>query len=318
MAYTNPETQVMKQMDFLAKIKQTWTADLASQSRLWTLVDASQDVSYENATETSELSAIDTKLANAKIGSWCGDWFTLHNSYFTNVLSYPNGLISWLDARRLRVNEDFAEIYYEVYGLRLASKYVFPDNKSSNILATLPYTGSATLSNSMSTNFSATRLALVGSTTLGAGNIVVDSIQAKNTIQNVTATFANNITVTADLTVYIGESTPSSITTSATTSIALGNNDGDALVGFSAGQYVLIVDTDPAGFDYTEFVIINSYDSVNKVIVVPALVHSYNLSTTRVYPCFNEIEAIARSSATASAGNVTVVPVADRIPLLSY
>jgi hypothetical protein len=307
-------------MDFLAKVKQTWTNDLVSQSRLWTLCDATQDVDYENTVKGTDLSTIDSNLSNAKIGIWCGSWFTVHNSYFTNILSYSNGITSWLDAKHLRVNEDFAEIYYEVYGTRLASKYVFADTKDANILATLQYNDSSgTCNGALSTNFSMTRLALVGDGDINT-SIVVDTVVAENSLTATTATFTTNKTISAGTTSYIGETTASSlITSSGTTTIILNDNDDSGLIGYAAGQYVLVVDTTPAGLDYIEYVIINTYDAANKIITVPGLVHTYNLTNTRIYPCFNEITSITLDSgSTASAGSVSVFPIADRVPALLY
>ena len=322
MSYSAAETQIMKSMDRLAKVKQTFVAGISGTTTLWDLADDAHDPDYENTVRGSDLTAIDTKIQNAQIGSWCTSWFTNHNSYFSGTMGYTTGISGWMDGRHVRANEDFGQLYYENGGSRFATKYIFADNKTDNVLGTLDWNGATgTDLSTLSSYFGTTKLALVGSSTIdGSNEIIIDSITLKNSVTGNTATFTDNISVGVSETVAIGGSAPSTITNgSTTTDIVLGNNNGTDLVGFAAGEYVLVVDTSPSGFDYVEYVMTNYFDADTKQITVPKLVHTYSLGTTKVYPCFNQVLSIVKdSSSTATSGTCSVLPVPDRVALLTY
>jgi len=155
MAHSKVNVQIIKQLDRFAKIKQIY-ASVAEGTKFWTLVDDSQDENYENKVIGSDMTALDTALNTASVGSLAGAWFNSHNTYFNSDLSV-SGLTGYLDSLHLRVNEDFAESYFEYYGARLDPKYIFADqDKDANILMSFDNTEStktSTLPTSLNSRF---------------------------------------------------------------------------------------------------------------------------------------------------------------------
>lgn len=180
--YSKVDVQIMKQFDRMAKIKQIY-ASVGDGTSFWDLVDGSADQTYENMITGSTITAMDTLFDEANIGSIASIWFTLHDSYYTTDLSLSN-LTGYLSSKHIRVNEDCAQVYYEVYSSRLAARYVAADqDKTANILMTFDNTDTpkySTLPASLDTTFGNTPIGCKVTTSPTGTDIIFD-ITVKNT-----------------------------------------------------------------------------------------------------------------------------------------
>lgn len=336
MAHSKVNVQIIKQLDRFAKIKQIY-ASVAEGTKFWTLVDDTQDEDYENRVIGSNMTALDTALNSANVGSQAGAWFNNHNIYFSSDLGV-SGLTGYLDKFHLRVNEDFAESYFEYYGARLAPKYIFADQgKAKNTLMKFD--------NTESTKVSALPAALdarLGNSPLGIKvtssptEDVVFDVAVKNS-SGTTFNFSD-VTIEADVAtsgfpVVIGETTlnhgSNASVSPGSISITVENNNNGVLTGFASGSYALIVDTtNPDNFnqgdsDYKSGVYRMEYVKVtqvngNTLTLASGLKHSYNSASAKIYPCFQSVLAfsLGSSNTNTSDGEFVITPVSDREPSL--
>ena len=123
--------QIKAQLDRMAYGRQTMKAAFATGDDFWTKVDAAADETYENRVKGSDITALDTALANMSVfgTSALAKWFTLHNDYFNADLSLASPYIaSYLATVGWRVPYEAAECLVDALGSsnRLSAWRVFP------------------------------------------------------------------------------------------------------------------------------------------------------------------------------------------------
>lgn len=101
-------------------------------TKFWSIVDASGDETFENTVKGTELTALDTDLSNARIGSMSvfSDVFKYIDNYLTNTYGSDSipALKDYLDDVGIRVPYEFALNYKASRGSNyyFPTKYVFP------------------------------------------------------------------------------------------------------------------------------------------------------------------------------------------------
>ena len=94
---------------------------------LWTRVDASGDVDYENRVKGTDIAGVDSKIANLDAGAVVQKFFAVHADYFSNDLSISGGWSAYLAQQRFRIPADAGDLYYNAYSQRITAKLVFPE-----------------------------------------------------------------------------------------------------------------------------------------------------------------------------------------------
>jgi hypothetical protein len=121
-------TAIQGQADRIAKGRQTMQAAFTTGDDFWVKVDAASDETYENRVKGSEITAMDTALADMSVFSAGAlkAWFTLHNSYFQTDLGLASPFVdTYFGSQGWRVPYEFAQSWFEATGARISSKFVF-------------------------------------------------------------------------------------------------------------------------------------------------------------------------------------------------
>jgi hypothetical protein len=294
ISYGLVDGYIIKQMDRFAKMKQTIKATLDSHTayRFWVLVDRTQDETYENRVKGTQITTVDSKLNEGKIGHLSSDWFTLHTSYFSSDLGLTGGMTSFLLDRGIRVNEDFAEVYYEATGSRLAARYVYADSsKSLNVL----YSGTKLSGRTLPTTLGDTRLKVSGDTVTDL--VVTDSTWGTTSgYSGYSGTVANGT--------ILFENTINGAITSGESSFTFTNSP--AIAGaFAASRYCLIEDADDT--NKKEIIRLNAasgFSGVSGYLASGTTFKRSFVTGSKIWPMFNSVAS--------AAGNGYIVPVDDR------
>jgi hypothetical protein len=337
--YSAVDLAILKATDRFAKIKDICISGIGgSANSFWKLRDDTAAVAYENRVDGTNTSKADTSISEMKLGKLLGvsQWFGNHNTYLNTDAGYSGGWTGYLDTTHARVSEYFNDVYNEVYGSRLAAKYVAAQaEKSANVLGTFAYTQTASASTDYATldsTLGATRLGVVVTTTIndaGSDPLAFD-VTVTNGIETSTWSISVPDTTAASSTPYtaIGytgsngaNNTPSDITHGSSTVITLPQT-----TGFSVNGYALVVAGTLSGEGQTtlkEYVKVTAKTTSTLTVTKLAFRQSTefnndNLSSIRVYPCFTGVTAIIPTSATQPdiAGAVKIVPVNDRAATL--
>ena len=125
MAFTTPEVAIRGIIARLGLIKQTH--QITTGTDFWDRVDAGADATYENRVKGTQMTAVDTAFTAGDLGdnSAYQALLSLHNSYITQDLSLT-GWDAYLTAAKWRVNQEFADMYYEWSNGRLTVANVAP------------------------------------------------------------------------------------------------------------------------------------------------------------------------------------------------
>ena len=300
-AYGRTNGYIIMQMDRFAKMKKTIkdTLDSYVAYKFWNMVDATNDETYENIVKGSQITQVDNKINEARIGHLSSDWFVLHSSYFSQGLGIGSSLSNFLSSLGIRVHEDFANVFFESTGNRLSAVHVWADpDKEANKL----YDYSSGLVKSFSTlpsTLGDTRLVL-------SGGGVITTITLGCTNGNLT-TLTTTLLPPTDSSELVGESEVASISVVDTlTRITLSTAARSAC--FKTNQYVMIQsDTDESLYEIVRLHATVSPDTgVLTLASGTSLKYSYG-SGDKVFPLFNKVTAITGSV------NVVVKPVDDRV-----
>lgn len=300
MSFGNVNDHIIKQMDRFAKMKKTIkdTLDTYTASRFWILIDHTNNELYENRVKGSQITAMDGKLNEAKIGGLSQDWFTLHSQYFSNDLGLTGGLSGFLNSIGIRVHEDFANVYFESTNSRLTPKFIYADEEKEENILYNNISGQEVAARSLNSFLGDTRLKIVGNGTLT--NLTV------GTTNNLTIAFSSNLPAT-DGSEYIGESAASSVAVGDNT-ITL-NTSGD-YTNFVVGQYVLIENTNDTTVKELVQLHANTAPSSSGILTLAAgttVKYDYT-SGANIYPLYNKV-----SEVTVASGNIKITPSDDRI-----
>lgn len=300
MSFGNVNDYIIKQMDRFAKMKKTIkdTLDAYATSRFWLLVDATEDEIYENRVKGSQITAMDARLNEAKIGGLSQDWFTLHSSYFSNDLGLSGGIVGYLNSIGVRVHEDFANVYFESTNSRLLPKLIFADEeKDTNILYS-NISGSQVAPRALNALLGDTRLKVEGEGVIT--NLTV------GTTSGATINLSSNLPAT-DGSECIGESASASINVDDSTITLSTPTDYN---NFVVNQYVLIESVaDTSVKELVQLHATTAPASTGLLTLAAGTTIKYNYSTgAKVYPLYNRVNEI-----TVSSGNIEILPVNDRV-----
>lgn len=352
MSYSRVEVQILKQTDKFAAVKQLYSS-VAEGTTFWRLADAANDETYENRVKNSSMSMMDFNFSNGNVGAVATAWINDHNRYFNNVLGLAN-LPAYLSDNHTRVNEGFADIYFEALGARIDPVLIFSEgSKKENQLASMTclpgpiYSktigGSATgVTKTLDEKTGDTRFGFAIEEELSGGT---NELKLNFTLGNTAGdTFSfSNIVLDGDLveegsTYIIGECTFTAKAgdTSITVTIPSAPIDYSMMdladMGYSVGSYVLL--TRPAGytfiegvntdntdeqetFDTSEYALITEVDETENSITLSSPLRHHYTAGSKVAPAFNKLTAFDESGSTATAGSVNLVPVNDRAATLA-
>ena len=122
------ETCIRGIADRYAKGRQSQQSAFATGDSFWTRVDAAADETFENRLKGTDITALDTALAQAQFGNVAAVRVlpTLLNTYFQVDLGLAAPHIeTYLTAKGWRVPFEFAQLWFEATGYRITSKWVF-------------------------------------------------------------------------------------------------------------------------------------------------------------------------------------------------
>lgn len=300
-----------------AKIRQNWQAAGATGTDFWTRVDAAGDETFENRLKGQDLTDLDTAIENGSFGG---------TTYIRNVLSRATAYLSYpttgsepglgytsdpwntyLAATGQRVPYEFAEIYYDCYGIRLDPENVFPkgtwaadigDNASAGL-----HDFGEVLNTTGTWAFTADDGALDTDRTVGAAIIAVSNVGVTGNV-TMTITCTNqtgdgvDITLTdqafsADSQIVLGQESLTSTADAAQKVVAVA-----ATGQFTDEEWVLLRDSDGV----TERAQIDSIVTNTSLTMKDNLIHSFTTGkSATVWPLFTDVESID----TASGGLTT-------------
>jgi len=355
MSYSKVEVQFLKQTDKFAAVKQLY-ASVSEGTTFWRLADAANDETYENRVKNSNLTNMDINFSDGNLGTVATTWINDHNNYFNSVLGIAN-VPTYLEDKHLRVNQDFAEVYFEALDTRLDPALIFPDGtKEENQLATMTclagptYSktigGSATgTTKTLNTNFGDTRFGFKVDEAISGGTKELSLDFTLGNASGDTFSFSDIVidgdATTAGLTYVIGECsfTADAGDTSITVTIPSSPVDYSAMdladMGYSVGSYVVLsrpvgytysagVNTDDTDeqttFDTVEYALITAVDETENSITLSAALRHHYIAGSKVAPTFNKVTAFLESAtgvSDATSGSVTLLPVNDRSATLT-
>ena len=301
------ETAFQAQCDHLAAYRQATVTGITSRSHLWSMVDASGDETYENIVKGLTITNVDTDLDNGVISGRIGDWFQLHDTYFSGTaLSTVDGALS---SYLWRVSQRFNEMFYTHFNRYLTLSNVFP--AADLAMGTFAYTGPVFAAGSAVDTAVAGMGKLrvvVANQAIGAGTNLVMSITCKredDTTVAIAATLLSNAIVgTAAI---LGEQGLSGNAASGQKVILVA-----ATAQFKAAEKVLIEDDNAAEWGTVDTIISNT-----SITLTENLRNTYTTAASaKVTPLFKDVTACTAS--TGNAGDDVTFGVApDRTVALS-
>lgn len=253
------KTSIQGSMDRLAAIWQAALSIATGGTSFWNRTDAAGDEAFENRVKGSQVTALDTKLANSQVfGAVFREYLGLLDLYFVSDLSLPQSspLSSWLTSVALRIPYGAAEVIVDAKGAgaRLPTYQVFPKGIRPNSGSSAASSGMHLIGRLTGTSSNPTWAdvdAGIDTTRIvGAGLLIVNE-DATPTPGTLVMTATRQDGTTVDLSVTLSATTQYAQTKLGSQAVgAAGAASGQdtvpvaATAQFKAGEYVLMYHDD--------------------------------------------------------------------------
>lgn len=300
---TGVELQFQLQIDNIAAYNEAIRNVTLSRSKLWTLVDAANDETYENTIKGSTITDLDTKMTQGNWGDGLRQWYSLHNTYYSSYagITGVTSVKTAIEYYRWRVAEEFHRYYNTALGTMLDTDYVYASNLLQ--LATFDQTTQTftPVDTINATYAGASKLAVVTTSSIGASDwdITLTTTLSDATSDSVLVTVPNGSGVGVE--VVLGEELLTGNVSAAATVLPVADT-----TYFIAGTLIVLEDNSNA-----EVCTIVSVQT-NTSVTVAAIRNAYTTAASaKITPLYTAVTAMTSANGT-NGDECEVRPVAER------
>jgi hypothetical protein len=279
-------------------------AAVEGRTLLWTLVDASSDIPYENTVKGSEVTAIDNVMDNMVVGGSLSRWFSLHTAYFQNVATSLSNWSTALATWKWRASEFWAKAYYEALGTKIPVAYVFPRDDldlGSYTKTSSTFTAAADTMDTTFTNGG--KIAAKATSAIGGSNLVLTGTLKRldDTTVSIQATVSSGASIGDEF--IFGERVLGADAAAAQAVLSVG-----ATAQFKVGEPVLVEDDDDQEYGVVASIVTNT-----SITLTANLKNAYGTAdNAKVTPLFKAITNCSHSGGT-NGDTVDFVVAPDRV-----